>query len=149
MMLHLVEMNGTKNEYLLNAGLYIPVSVSPAEVNPRRESLLDSLKRVGIPHSTREVFLLEHRYEDRNAIRCWLFVPEPGRTDIVEVDADRTYAAIKDVVQWTKGDENPNSRLFSLYKLRTTNEITWKGYGEAAGAEPARQWFLDIINQVW
>lgn len=149
MQLHLVTLEGAQHTFVVNAGLYIDLNPTPSQFADRQASLRDSLKRIGIPHSTRHLFLLEHRYEDRKQIRYWLFVPEPHTTETFTVDDDRTYIENNGADQWTKGMESSDSRFFSLFKMRTDNTVMVQGYGEASLHEPARSWFIDLINEAW
>lgn len=149
MQLHLVTLEGAQHTFLINAGLYIDLDPTPSQFIERQTSLRDSLKRVGIPASARHLFLLEKRHENLGQIRYWLFVPEPVTSEVFTVDDDRTYIDNNGADQWTKGMEDPHCRFFSLFKMRTDNTIMVQGYGEASGHDPARSWFIDLINEAW
>lgn len=149
MQLHLVTMQGAEHTFLLNANLFTNINETESQRKERKASLLASLKSLKIPPKVRHVFLLQLRYEDRNQIRYILFVPEPHTSESFAVDADRTYIENGGVDVWTKGMENRNSRLYSLYKMRESNIIMEQGYGEAAGTEPERSWFVDLLNEAW
>lgn len=150
MRLHLVTTAGVTHVICPDAELDIDHVPERPEYAKRLEHINEVLNITPFNAYQNQVFLYEFRYPFSSMIRYRLFLLPPEVGSVI-VDEDRTYIAKPSgEVEWSKGEDNPLSRLFCLERgLFFTTPLREIGYGSAANERVLNASIVQLISDNW